>query len=102
MQISVFPNGLLRVTIHMLRTMDFCAFTGFFFLCFCHFIFFILCIFVFSLHVCLGKGVRFPGTGVEDSSELPDGCWEFNLGPLEKQLVLLTIEPYLQPPVCLF
>ena len=25
------------------------------------------------------------------------GCWEFNLGPLEEQLVLLTAEPSLQP-----
>ena len=27
------------------------------------------------------------------------GCWELNLGPLEKESVLLTAEPSLQPPV---
>ena len=32
-----------------------------------------------------------------DSCELPRGCWELNLGPLEEQSVLLTPEPSLQP-----
>lgn len=35
-----------------------------------------------------GEDLGSPGTRVTDSSELPCGCWEFNLGPLEKQLVL--------------
>ena len=50
------------------------------------------------LYVCLGEGVRSPGTGVTDSCELPCGCWELNLGPLQEQHVLLTTEPLLQPP----
>jgi len=49
------------------------------------------------LRVCLCKGVRSPGTGVTDRCELPCGCWELNLGPLEEQLVFLTPEPSLQP-----
>ena len=32
------------------------------------------------------------------SYELPCGCWELNLGPLEEQPVLLTTEPSLQSP----
>ena len=44
------------------------------------------------------RGVGFPGTGVIDSCELPCGSWELNPGPLEEQSVLLTIEPFLQPP----
>lgn len=35
-------------------------------------------------------------TGVTQSSELPCGCWELNLGPREEQPVLLTSEPSLQ------
>jgi hypothetical protein len=38
-----------------------------------------------------------PGPGVIDSCELPCGCLELNLGPLEEQAVLLTSEPFLQP-----
>ena len=41
--------------------------------------------------------VRSPGARVTDSYELPCGCWELNLGPLEEQPVLLTTEPFLQP-----
>ena len=37
-----------------------------------------------------------PRTGVAHSCELPCGCWELNLGPLEEQLVLLTDEPCVQ------
>ena len=44
-------------------------------------------------------GVGFPETGVADSHELPSRCWEFNLGLLEEQPVLLTTEPFLQPPI---
>ena len=47
------------------------------------------------LHVYLCEGVRSPGTGVTDSCELQCRCWELNLGPLEEQLVLLTVEPSL-------
>ena len=42
-------------------------------------------------------GVRFPATEVTDRCELPCGCWELNLGPLEEQSVLLNTEPSLQP-----
>jgi len=31
----------------------------------------------------------------------PCGCWELNSGPLEEQLVFLTTEPSLQPPMIL-
>jgi hypothetical protein len=36
-----------------------------------------------------------------DKSELPCGCWELNLGPLEEQPVLLITEPSLRPSVFL-
>jgi hypothetical protein len=32
-----------------------------------------------------------------DGYELPCGCWELNLEPLEEQLVFLIYEPSLQP-----
>ena len=51
---------------------------------------------MFCLHVCLCEDVRYPGTGVTDSCELPCGCWELNPGALEEQAVLLTTEPSLQ------
>ena len=35
-------------------------------------------------------------TGAIYGYEPPHGCWESNLGLLEEQLVLLTIEVYLQ------
>ena len=35
--------------------------------------------------------------GVIDNCELPCGCWELNLGPLEEQPVLLIAELSLQP-----
>jgi hypothetical protein len=34
---------------------------------------------------------------ITDDCELPCGCWDLNSGPQEEQLVLLTIEPSLQP-----
>lgn len=36
------------------------------------------------------RAVGLPGTGVREVCELPCGCEELNLGPLEKQPVLLT------------
>ena len=53
--------------------------------------FFILYSLVFCLCVCLCECVRYPGTEIMDSCELPCGCWELNPGPLEEQ-------PSLQPP----
>ena len=34
---------------------------------------------------------------ITDGCEPPCGCWELNSGPLEEQLVLLTVVPSLQP-----
>ena len=42
------------------------------------------------------EGVRFPGTGVTGSCELPCGCWELNQGLLQK--MLLSTEPPFQAP----
>lgn len=42
------------------------------------------------------EDVGFPGTGIVDSCELPCGCWELNLSPLEEQPVLLTVEQSLE------
>jgi hypothetical protein len=36
------------------------------------------------------------GTGVKDGYELPRGCWERNLGPVEEQYMLLTLGPPFQ------
>jgi hypothetical protein len=41
------------------------------------------------------EDTRFLGTGITDGSEPPCRCWELNLGPLEEQPLLLTIEPSL-------
>jgi len=54
-------------------------------------------VFVFCLHVCLCEGADYSETGIPDSCELPCGCWELNLDPLEEQSVLLSTEPSLQP-----
>lgn len=44
------------------------------------------------------EGIRdSPGTAVADGSELPHGCWEPILGPLQEQR-LLTAQFSLQPP----
>ena len=58
-----------------------------------------------AYHVCawcpwrLGKGIGSSTTGVTDSCEPSCGCWESNLGPLEKQPVLLAaVSP--GPPLC--
>lgn len=53
---------------------------------------------MFCLHVCLHTMcVGLLGTTVAGSCELPYGCWELNPGHLEKQPVLVTAEPSLQP-----
>ena len=56
----------------------------------------------FYVHLCLHEDARSPETWIRDSCELPCGCWEGNQGPLEEQPVLLTCEPFLQPPRCCF
>jgi hypothetical protein len=56
---------------------------------------------VYYVYLCSQKteeGTGSPGTGVADGCELPCGCWESNLSPLEEQAVLLTAEPCLQTP----
>ena len=66
-------------------------------------IFSFMCMNILS-HVCLctalrrpEEGVRSSRAGVTDSCELPSGCWELNLGPLEDQPGFLTTEPSPQP-----
>lgn len=43
------------------------------------------------------EGVEFPGTGVTDHCEPTCGSWRWNMGPLQEQPVLLTVESSLQP-----
>ena len=50
------------------------------------------------MHFCVSVSY-FPEIGVTDGCELPCGCWELNLSPLEEQPVLLTTKSPLQPPV---
>ena len=52
---------------------------------------------VFWCFICMYVFVQMFGPEVTDSCELPCGCWELNLCPLEEQSVLLTTEPGLQP-----
>lgn len=47
------------------------------------------------------EGVRSSGSGVWDGSEPPHKCWEMNLGPLQKQKMLLTTEPSIAPVILL-
>lgn len=42
------------------------------------------------------EGIVSPETGVTDCCVLPCGCWEW--GPLQDQPLLITAEPFLQPP----
>lgn len=42
------------------------------------------------------RGCQIPGPGVKDGSELPCGCCDSNLSPLQEQHVFLTTEPPLQ------
>jgi len=63
--------------------------------------------YVYGCFICMyictpEKGIRFHRTTVIDGCEPPCGCWELNLGPLEKQSVLLTPEPSLQPSLSIF
>ena len=54
-------------------------------------------LFFVYVHCYSAMGVKYPGTGITESCELPCGCWELNPGLLEEQSVLLTPEPSLQP-----
>lgn len=48
------------------------------------------------------RGLPSPGTGVIEGCKPPSGCWEWNADTLEEEKVLLTAEPPLQPPFCVF
>lgn len=37
------------------------------------------------------EGIRSPVTGIPDARKLPSRCWEWNLGPLEKQSVAIIL-----------
>jgi hypothetical protein len=43
-----------------------------------------------------GRASDSPGVGVTDGCELPSGCWELSLGPVQEHSVLLTAELPLQ------
>lgn len=45
------------------------------------------------------EGIESHRITVTDGCELPCWCWKLNPRPLEEQLMLLTAEPSLQPPV---
>lgn len=38
----------------------------------------------------VAKGVGSPGTGLTDDFEIPCGHWDWNLDPLQKQMLLTT------------
>lgn len=64
---------------------------------------FILCSLAFRSQEFLSDGVRYPGTGVRDKYDLPCGCRELNLGPLEEQSILLSVElSHLSSPCFLY
>lgn len=44
-----------------------------------------------------GEGTGFFGTGITGRGQLPCGCCELNLGPVQEQRVPLTAKPSLQP-----
>lgn len=62
---------------------------------------FSVCLSVHSMHAeCpwwSEEGVGSPRTGVMDSFELPCGCGELNVDPLQEQAVTSTTEHPLQP-----
>ena len=50
------------------------------------------------LSVCMSvSGHWIPGTRITDSCELLYSSWKLNPGPLEERLMLLTMDPSLQP-----
>jgi hypothetical protein len=51
-----------------------------------------------ALPVCFCEGAGLPRIGIIDNCELPCGCWELNLSPLEEQPMLLTTKQFLKPP----
>lgn len=55
--------------------------------------YFVLCVWIFAyMHI---SQILYR-VGLTDSCELPSRFWELHVGPLEKQLVLLTTDPSLQ------
>ena len=47
------------------------------------------------LPTCIPAGQKKASDLIMDGCEIPCGCGEMNLEPLEERLVLLTTEPYL-------
>lgn len=60
--------------------------------------------YICTLCACLApsESVEAPGTGVTDTCVLTCESWGPDLGPLQKQQVLLTAEPSRQPPSLIF
>lgn len=58
------------------------------------------CTYVYHIHAWhpqrSEETVRSTGTGVTGYCEIPFGCWDPNVAPLQEQLVFLTAEP----PLC--
>lgn len=49
-------------------------------------------------HVCTEEGISYAETRVQIAGTIC-GCWEFNCGPLEEKLVLLSTETSLWPQI---
>lgn len=74
--------------------------------------FFFLSVCVFCWHIYIPcvcqepmepeRASNFPGSRVSDGWDLPCGCWEPHLGPLEEQPEPLTAEASLQIPLLCF
>ena len=59
-------------------------------------------VFMFYQFICLYEGVKYRGTGITDSGELPYGCWDLNLSSMAEKLVFLIVEPSIQPLLPVF
>jgi hypothetical protein len=55
-----------------------------------------------ALSACTSACQKRASDPITDGYESPCGCWELNSGSLEKQLVLLTTDASLQPPIFSF
>lgn len=56
-----------------------------------HFLFYFMCISI-CLYVCVHTEPSEVGTGVTEGCKAPREFWELNLGPPQKQLVMVTPE----------
>lgn len=59
------------------------------------FAFMYVCVFILMV---ARDGIGSTGMTVPKGGELPCGCWDLNLVPLQEHLVILTTEPSLQIP----